>query len=1303
MSKIIIDIEVNGKMTKATVDAKKLRGQLDGIDSSQKKATKSQDKYSKGLKGVGEQSSNASKNFSKFSAGMGGFVGVYAALAAQLFAISAAFEFLKRAGDLDALKQGQVAYASATGIAMRSLANDIQKATNSQITFQDAAQAGAIGISAGLSADQLTRLGSAAADASQILGRDVTDSFNRLVRGVTKAEPELLDELGIILRLKDATEEYARQLNLDAQSLTQFQKSQAVANDVLGQAEEKYSRILEVVGRTPNEFGQLGVAFDEVINDIKEVISNVAGPLAKVLTDTPALAGAAFALLLSGPLKAIGFSLQDIAIGAEESANRQVKALDKIKNKQKEVSNTVADRKLELEKLAAREVSEGSSSKILQNLSKGGKLYGVDKANLRKALKAAETQLKEHGEITKGIFAGRDAAILNSFTTTLDKMDEATVQTVSMWQRANLTMRSIWTRTVATIQAGIAAITRAFSFVIRIAGYIGILTVAYKSIKQALQEDVIPTEAERQLQKTQKAAEMAQERIISLAEEYKNFAAVQQVNFEFADNELSVIHGSAQALANMLATTFNPKNLPVFIANLQSIPSQVKEIRNNTAQLNKEVDYLLETGSGKFVGALFSIGGLFSGQENAQKALRATTEAVVKLGYKTEEALGFEVPKIELPESVLKSQEVLNNAADSLTDFSSKLAEMGIKDYTVFKNFTADIQLLRDVASKGVSLTKEEAEALTERLQQGSKASADLAGNLASLGELSKAVAQAFSAVENSILGLSQGDQLRRAAQEQIKTIKAVAKAADRNLTSEEADQVTELNYQRRLGIAIAENDNRIKIENLRLQTESTRNSQRFRKSQNSILQQTDKINKLDSAINNSQVLRQRLVTFTMKEYGKITPEAQRQLNVLDATLARDEARLSIAKDLLAIRQRSAEFIDNIEDAQLDQKIINNSTQIVSALEKELSIRKQIFALQDAAGKRAIERRERRDVPFAATEEKSARITFQLEKAMLPQKIAFVNREYELKLQMIDFEYDLLEAKKIQTANELKAEAFRLRVERGNDDPQALEAQRLAVRVEGQDFSAARDAAKALAETVREDSIAGLFNNVDKLKFASEQFMFMNKVAESMEKTVGEGLTTAISDVITGTQNMKEAFLSMGQMILRVLAQLIAEMIALKILQTLIGMTPVSSAKATQISSFKPSGIESAAINSSAPVFGNPGGGRYGGIFSNGAKQYATGGVAKGPQAGYPAILHGTEAVVPLPNGKSIPVDMKAAGQQNNVTVNVAIDGQGNARRDTQADSNEGSNLGAAIAAAVQKELHNQKRAGGILNSMGAS
>jgi len=37
---------------------------------------------------------------------------------------------------------------------------------------------------------------------------------------------------------------------------------------------------------------------------------------------------------------------------------------------------------------------------------------------------------------------------------------------------------------------------------------------------------------------------------------------------------------------------------------------------------------------------------------------------------------------------------------------------------------------------------------------------------------------------------------------------------------------------------------------------------------------------------------------------------------------------------------------------------------------------------------------------------------------------------------------------------------------------------------------------------------------------------------------------------------------------------------------------------------------------------------------------YQTGGIATGPKSGYSATLHGTEAVIPLPDGKTVPVVM---------------------------------------------------------------
>jgi predicted chitinase len=43
-------------------------------------------------------------------------------------------------------------------------------------------------------------------------------------------------------------------------------------------------------------------------------------------------------------------------------------------------------------------------------------------------------------------------------------------------------------------------------------------------------------------------------------------------------------------------------------------------------------------------------------------------------------------------------------------------------------------------------------------------------------------------------------------------------------------------------------------------------------------------------------------------------------------------------------------------------------------------------------------------------------------------------------------------------------------------------------------------------------------------------------------------------------------------------------------------------------------------------------------------KQAAMGGVLSGPKTGYQAMLHGTEAVIPLPDGKTIPVQMSGGG-----------------------------------------------------------
>ena len=89
--KVFIDVVVDDKGTtkRVAVNAKKLGIELEGTGKSAQTADRN-------LKGAARTSSNATKNFSKMAQGIsGGLVPAYATLAAQVFAITAAFNFLK--------------------------------------------------------------------------------------------------------------------------------------------------------------------------------------------------------------------------------------------------------------------------------------------------------------------------------------------------------------------------------------------------------------------------------------------------------------------------------------------------------------------------------------------------------------------------------------------------------------------------------------------------------------------------------------------------------------------------------------------------------------------------------------------------------------------------------------------------------------------------------------------------------------------------------------------------------------------------------------------------------------------------------------------------------------------------------------------------------------------------------------------------------------------------------------------------------------------------------------------------------
>jgi hypothetical protein len=85
---------------------------------------------------------------------------------------------------------------------------------------------------------------------------------------------------------------------------------------------------------------------------------------------------------------------------------------------------------------------------------------------------------------------------------------------------------------------------------------------------------------------------------------------------------------------------------------------------------------------------------------------------------------------------------------------------------------------------------------------------------------------------------------------------------------------------------------------------------------------------------------------------------------------------------------------------------------------------------------------------------------------------------------------------------------------------------------------------------------------------------------------------------------------------------------------------------------------------------------------------FSQGGIARGPRSGYAAELHGTEAVVPLPDGRTIPVaiqgSMGGSSHTENVSFTINVSGGGDSAKIAKAVSQE-----------VQRAFRTRSRSGG--------
>lgn len=336
---IKLTVDGSGQLKKATSDVDKLNKATDRSTAAKKKSGKASEEVIKGQKGIHQSNLSSAKGFSKMNqmleggGGSSGLVAAYATLAANVFAATAAFNALRGAAAFEQLGEGFTFMANQAGRTMDLVVDRLKEVSGEALSTEQALQGASLAISAGFGTDDLEKLTKVARGASLALGRNMADAFDRLTRGAIKLEPEILDELGIMVRLDDATEAYAATIGKTASELTQFQRQTAFINAINEQGIEKYGELADAVDVNP--YDKLAAAFGDLTKAGLSVLNVVLVPFANLFaTSQTAMIGGLVlfgSTIITTMIPALGDMAKkaaEAAEGAEKFAKANLEAVD---------------------------------------------------------------------------------------------------------------------------------------------------------------------------------------------------------------------------------------------------------------------------------------------------------------------------------------------------------------------------------------------------------------------------------------------------------------------------------------------------------------------------------------------------------------------------------------------------------------------------------------------------------------------------------------------------------------------------------------------------------------------------------------------------------------------------------------------------------------------------------------------------------------------------------------------------------------------------------------------------------------
>jgi len=216
------------------------------------------------------------------------------------------------------------------------------------------------------------------------------------------------------------------------------------------------------------------------------------------------------------------------------------------------------------------------------------------------------------------------------------------------------------------------------------------------------------------------------------------------------------------------------------------------------------------------------------------------------------------------------------------------------------------------------------------------------------------------------------------------------------------------------------------------------------------------------------------------------------------------------------------------------------------------------------------------------------------------------------------------------------------------------------------------------------------------------------KNMQSIASSIGNSFGEAFKGIITGSMTAQQALAGMFQSIADSFADMAGQMIAefmrmqaLGLLKTIFGAVAGGLGSGLSAGGLPGSTLEGGFANPALDAYiGAKGGVAPGGWQPFPVAAFANGGMVTGPTLGLVGEGRYNEAIIPLPDGKSVPVQLSggAGGNAAPISTSIVVNVK-NGQAESQMSGNQGNQLARELEGAVRQVILKESRPGGLISS----